>query len=80
MTRLEQARERLLNAVARVEAAVRVNLASSGDDRIHEQLSQSLTEALQATQAEYASLRETARTISDRLDATIDRLRSVLDE
>lgn len=79
MTRLEQARERLLNAVARVEAAVRVK-ASSGDDRIHEQLSQSLTEALQATQAEYASLRETTRTISDRLDATIDRLRSVLEE
>jgi hypothetical protein len=80
MTRLEEARERLVNAVARLEAAVRVNLAAAGDERVHEKLSQSLTEALQATQAEYASLRDLSRTVSERLDGTIDRLRAVLEE
>ncbi|MGB8274767.1 MAG: DUF4164 family protein [Alphaproteobacteria bacterium] len=80
MTRLDQAKERLVNAVARLEAAVKVNRATAGDDKIHEKLSQSLTEALQGTQAEYASLKDVTRTVSDRLDATIDRLRAALED
>ena len=80
MTRLEDARERLMNAVARLEAAARVTRASTGDDRMHGKLTESLTEALQATQAEYASLRDLAGTVSERLDGTIDRLRAVLED
>ena len=79
MTRLEQASERFDKALKRLEAAARAIAARSGDAKMHEKLNQGLTEALQATQAEYAALRDATRTVSGRLDETIDQLRNVLE-
>lgn len=79
MTRLEEARARLERAVARLEAASRAPGGGGEDDRMHEKLAEGLAEALQATQAEYAGLRETTQVVSNRLDAAIDRLRQTLE-
>lgn len=79
MTRLEQASERFEKALARLEAAARAYAGRAGDARMHERLNEGLTEALKATQAEYAALRDVTQTVSKRLDATIDRLRNVLE-
>lgn len=79
MTRLEQARQRLEAAVAHLEAAARASAAGAGDQKMHEKLAGELAEALQATQAEYAALKERAASVSDRLDAAIARLRGVLE-
>jgi len=79
MTKIEKATERFEKALARLDAAARAFAARSGDARMHEKLTEGLTEALQATQSEYAALREVTRTVSHRLDDTIDRLRTVLE-
>jgi hypothetical protein len=76
---LEQASERFNKALARLEAAARAYAARAGDAKMHEKLNEGLTEALQATQAEYASLRDVTRTVSRRLDETIDRVRGMLE-
>jgi len=78
MTRLEQAKERLEKAMIRLDAAARRSAAHASGDHAAEQLAESLTEALQATQAEYAALRDVTETVSNRLDAAIDRLRGTL--
>jgi exonuclease VII small subunit len=80
MTRLEQARQRLETAVARLESAVKLSAAGTGDEGVHEKLAGELADALQATQAEYAALKDVTRSVSDRLDAAIARLRNVLGE
>ncbi|MEE9139602.1 MAG: hypothetical protein V3U18_02380 [Alphaproteobacteria bacterium] len=77
MTPLERTRQRLEKAVARLEAASRASAAGAGEDEFHEKLAGGLVEALQATQADYAALREATDSVSDRLDAAIDRLRGV---
>jgi hypothetical protein len=79
MTRLEQTSERFDKALARLEAAARAVAARGGDAKMHEKLNQGLTEALQATQAEYAALRDVTRAVSGRLDDTIGRLRNTLE-
>jgi len=79
MTRMEQASERFDKALARLEAAARAFAARSGDARMHEKLNEGLTEALQATQAEYAALRDVTNNLSHRLDETIERVRNMLE-
>lgn len=79
MTRMEQASERFDKALARLETAARAFAARSGDARMHEKLNEGLTEALQATQAEYAALRDVTNNLSHRLDETIERVRNMLE-
>ncbi len=79
MTRLEKATQRFEKALARLEAAARTFTARAGDAKMHEKLNEGLTEALQATQAEYAALREATSTVSRRLDETIERVRNILE-
>ncbi len=78
MSQLQQATQRFEKALARLEVAAKSYAARAGDAKMHEKLNEGLTEALQATQAEYAALREVSRTVSKRLDETIGRLRGVL--
>lgn len=80
MSQLEEATERFEKALARLETAAKNYAARAGDAKMHEKLNEGLTEALQATQAEYATLREVSHTVSKRLDETIGRLRGVLGE
>jgi hypothetical protein len=79
MTQMDQASERFDKALARLETAAKAFAARAGDARMHEKLNEGLTEALQATQAEYAALRDVTGTVSQRLDDTIDRLRGMLE-
>ena len=79
MTRLEQASERFNKALARPEAAARAFALRAGDAKMHEKLNEGLTEALQATQAEYAALRTVTNSVSHRLDETIERVRNILE-
>ncbi len=79
MTRLELASERFDKALARLDAAARAFAARSGDAKMHEKLNEGLTEALQATQAEYAALRDVTNNLSHRLDETIERVRNMLE-
>jgi len=79
MTRLEQASERFNKALARLEAAARAFALRTGDAKMHEKLNEGLTEALQATQAEYAALRTVTNNVSHRLDETIERVRNILE-
>lgn len=80
MTRLKQAKERLDKAVARLEAASLARSAAGGNGKMHEKLAEGLAEALQATQSEYAALKETTQTVAGRLDDAIARLRAILKE
>ena len=79
MSQLEEATQRFEKALARLETAAKNYVARNGDVRMHEKLNEGLTEALQATQAEYAVLRDVSRKVSKRLDETIGRLRGVLE-
>jgi ABC-type transporter Mla subunit MlaD len=79
MTSLEKARERFDKALVRLETAARAFAGRAGDAKMHVKLNEGLTEALQATQAEYAALRDVTGTVSRRLDETIDRLRNALE-
>ena len=79
MSQLEEATQRFEKALARLEAAAKNYVARSDDSKMHEKLNEGLTEALQATQAEYAVLRDVSRKVSQRLDETIGRLRGVLE-
>lgn len=79
MTRVEEAKQRLETAVARLEAAVLASAAGAGEEKIHEKLAGELAEALQATQADYAALTAATASVADRLDATITRLRGAVE-
>ena len=72
-SRVDKARDRLENAVARVEAALanRVSSVAADPDPDAE---------IEQTRAENASLREANVVVSQRLDAVIDRLKTVLEE
>ena len=78
MSQLDEATQRFEKALARLETAAKTYAAHAADAKMHEKLNEGLTEALQATQSEYAALREVSRTVSKRLDDTIGRLRGVL--
>ncbi len=67
---LEQARQRLDRAVARLEASV--DHVAGGD--------RGVSDALEAVRVENAALKEAAATAAKRLDAAIDRLRTALDD
>ena len=56
MTRLEDARERLMNAVARLEGAGRGNRASTGGERVYQKASANPTERAPATPGGKASV------------------------
>jgi len=71
--RLERAQEQLDNAVARLEAAQVSRGASSGGDQTQ------LAQQLESAQAENNSLKSVNETVSGRLDATIGRLKTILE-
>jgi len=73
MTRLEEARKRLEQAVTRLEAAVQ----ASG--RKQTTGTTETSEALEEARRESAALRDVAATVGDRLDAAIERLKVVVD-
>lgn len=72
MSRLENAQTRLEAAFARLEAALKKAPPANGNA--------DLAAALEAAQRERVALREKADTVALRLDTTIDRLRSILNE
>lgn len=67
-TRLEKARERLEKAVSRLEALA-----------LEEGPNPTLAEELEALRAENAAMRERSRTVSDRLDSAVDRIKGILE-
>lgn len=70
MSRLDEATHRLHAALDRLERAVDGRLQADGGEA---------EEALEAARAENAELRRTADHVSERLDAAIARLRTVLE-
>ena len=73
MTRIEQATQRLVSAVERLEQAVdRQSLQDDGDR-------ERLTRALAAAQSDYAALQNVTHKVTQRLDAAIGRLRLMLE-
>lgn len=69
-SRLERARERLDKAVARVEAALETRARNGGDG---------VSKELEAVRAKNAALKESYRAVSERLEGTIDRLKTILE-
>ncbi len=67
-TRLEKARERLEKAVSRLEALA-----------LEEGPNPALSEELEALRAENAAMRESSRTVSDRLDGAVNRIKGILE-
>lgn len=74
ITRLQQARERLENAVARLEEASRFRLeaADGGDSE--------LVEELRVVRERCETLEQRSRDVSAKLDSTIDRVKGLLDD
>ena len=72
MKKLEEAAQRLDRAVKRLEAAASGVGAGDGDKR--------LQEALAAAKAEYATLEEKIERVTTRLDGTIERINTTLDD
>ena len=70
---LERAQEQLDSAVARLEAAQASRGLSSGADQTQ------LAQQLESAQIENNSLKSVNETISGRLDATIGRLKTILE-
>jgi hypothetical protein len=71
--RLERAQERLNSAVVRLEAAQAAQGSCSGGDRTEP------AQDLQSAQAKNDILKSTDETITRRLDATIGRLKTILE-
>ena len=69
MSRLKSARERLETAMARVESLA--HDAAGGDQG-------DLSEQLDAVRADYAALEDVTDTVRAQLDATIERLETIL--
>lgn len=74
MTRLERARQRLDQALVRLEAALQDHDNPAGNG--HEEL----VAELAAMRARYTQLEERAQSASDSLDATISRVRGMVEE
>ena len=74
ITRLQQARERLENAVARLEEISRHRLeaADNGDSE--------LAEELRVVRARCETLEQRSREVSEKIDSTIDRVKGLLDD
>jgi septal ring factor EnvC (AmiA/AmiB activator) len=72
MSRLDKARQRLQDSVARLERAAEKSRARAAERS-------ELARALDAARAEGKTLRETSATLSTRLDSVIGRLKSVID-
>ncbi|HUC62483.1 MAG TPA: hypothetical protein VMF53_11050 [Alphaproteobacteria bacterium] len=72
MSRLERARKRLEDSVARLERAAETSRARAAERG-------ELARALEAARAEGKALRETSATLSSRLDSVIGRLKSVIE-
>lgn len=70
----ETARERMERAVTRLETAVQASREGLG------KRAEELEGELAAAREEVAQLKSTSRTVSDRLDATIDNIRAALNE
>ena len=70
MAELREATERLQAALEQLEAAVDSNGPARGAGDLHA--------ALQSAQRENAQLQDVARNVADRLDSTIDHLKSNL--
>jgi hypothetical protein len=68
---LKRAHERLDNAITRLEASLAKRADDTDDGAVAEELA--------AVKAENAALKDLARTVGRRLDATMGRLRSVLE-
>jgi len=71
-TRTDRARERLEKAVVRVETALDGRIETSAEKNT------ALAAELVAVQSENTALREANETVSHRLDAAIERLKTVL--
>lgn len=74
ITRLQQARERLENAVARLEEASRLRFESAGD------ADSELVEELRVVRERCETLEQRSRDVSAKLDTTIDRVKGLLDD
>lgn len=73
MSDLIAAQEQMEKAITRLEAAVKSRGGNgSADPDIHD--------ALTSARADYENLRSVTDTVSNRLDAAINRLRATLDE
>jgi len=70
LPRIETSLRRLERAVGKLEASL--SIAPNAD--------MFLADDLRRAKAEYRALEEVTRSVSDRLDATIDRLKAVLEE
>ena len=70
---LEQSRERLNHAVARLEAALETQGRNSGESDA------ALAHTLSAAEAEKAQLKTLNRAVSDRLESAIGRLKMILE-
>jgi hypothetical protein len=73
MGKVEDAARHLEQAVSRLEAAC-AKLAPEGEER------RRLKAALAEAKADYAALAEAAGTVANRLDGTIARINSVIEE
>ena len=73
MTRLDEARQKLEAAVARLERAARTSQSMDGPK------AEALKKALDETRAQHDALVKTTGHVSQRLDNAIDRLRHVLE-
>lgn len=72
MSRLDKARQRLQESVARLERAAEASRARVAECA-------ELARALEAARAEGKELRETSAILSSRLDSVIGRLKSVIE-
>jgi len=78
MSRLDQATQRLADAVTRLERAASPEALQRDGRELQEQRDR-LSAELAEAQAENARLRETNEAIAGRLDAAIAKLKSVLE-
>ena len=75
MSRLEDAEKRLHGAISRLESSLSARAESAADDSAVEA---DLRERATTAEAERDEMEKRMSTASDRLDATIERLRSTL--
>jgi hypothetical protein len=82
LARIEQAIDDLSRAVERLEAAAysrAVDIPVVEEDPGESESEIALRREIEGLRADYENLRTISRTISGRLDSTIDRVRGVLD-
>ena len=72
MTRLDESKKRLDDALSRLESAVEAQLRSNRED-------EDAAAALLRARSDYTALKQVTETVRGRLDDTIVRLESVLE-